>query len=94
MSAAESVAIAPIDPTYNNNATVAVRATDGYQGGYYFKAWNLRKFNESDIAFAGRKVQNLSILKQNAQVASQDFLFILHSQSLKIDASGQMAVSR
>jgi len=94
MTLAESVARLPIDPTYNNAATVAVRSTDGYQGGYYFKAWNLRKFNESDIAFAGRKVQNLSVLKQNAQVASQDFLFILHSQSLKIDASGQMAVSR
>jgi hypothetical protein len=94
MSAAESVAEAPIAPTYNNAATVAARLTDGYQGGYYFKAWNLRKFSESDIAFSGRKVQNLSVLKQNAQVASQDFLFILHSQSLKIDASGQMAVSR
>ena len=94
MSAAESIATSPIDPTYNNAATVAVRLTDGYQGGYYFKAWNLRKFNESDIAFAGRKVQNLSVLKQNAQGSSQDYLFILHSQSLKIDASGQMAVSR
>lgn len=96
MTAAESVAQMPIDPTYTTLgvANAAVRLTDGYQGGYYFKAWNLRKFNESDIAFAGRKVQNLSVLKQNAQVASQDFLFILHSQSLKIDASGQMAVSR
>ena len=91
MSEAESVA-----PTYTTagGANVAVRLTDGYQGGYYFKAWNLRKFSESDIAFAGRKVQNLSVLKQSAQVASQDYLFILHSQSLKIDASGQMAVSR
>ena len=96
MSAAESIATLPIDPTYTTagGTSAAVRLTDGYQGGYYFKAWNLRKFSESDIAFAGRKVQNLSILKQNAQVASQDFLFILHSQSLKIDASGQMAVSR
>lgn len=96
MSAAESIATLPIDPTYTTGGTntAAVRLTDGYQGGYYFKAWNLRKFSESDIAFAGRKVQNLSVLKQSAQVASQDFLFILHSQSLKIDASGQMAVSR
>jgi len=96
MSLAESVAIMPIGPTYTTAgiANAAVRLTDGYASGYYFKAWNLRKFNESDIAFAGRKVQNLSLLKQNAQVASQDFLFILHSQSLKIDASGQMAVSR
>jgi len=96
MSDAESVTQDRVDPTYTTGGGVnaAVRLTDGYQGGYYFKAWNLRKFNESDIAFAGRKVQNLSVLKQNAQVASQDFLFILHSQSLKIDASGQMAVSR
>lgn len=96
MSEAESTTQDPIAPTYTTGggANLAVRLTDGYQGGYYFKAWNLRKFSESDIAFAGRKVQNLSVLKQSASAASQDFLFILHSQSLKIDASGQMAVSR
>lgn len=96
MSEAESITQDPIAPTYTTDggANLAIRLADGYQGGYYFKAWNLRKFNESDIAFAGRKVQNLSVLKQSASGASQDFLFILHSQSLKIDASGQMAVSR
>lgn len=96
VSDAESIARMAINPTYTaaGVANLAVRLTDGYEGGFYYRGWNLRKFNEQDIAFSGRKVQNLAIQKQNAQVASNDFLFIIHSQSLKIDASGQVAVSR